>query len=188
MSRIDCLLRHAVFVFAASLAVSSQAADLPKRKSGLWEIQTQMSGMPSGMPGQGPMQFCVDQASDDVLRERGDAGHKANCPVMEVKPGAGRMTVHAVCKENGLTTTIDAVMTGDFGKAYRNEMLSRFDPPQGGMREMRMVQEARWLGPCKAGQAPGMVMMPGMGGGNMEQMQQMMSDPRVREMLKQQGR
>ena len=46
-----------------------------------------------------------------------------------------------------------------------------------------MVQEARWLGPCKAGQKPGDVIMPGMQKFNM---QEMMNDPQVREMMKRQ--
>jgi hypothetical protein len=65
-----------------------------------------------------------------------------------------------------------------------------------------MTQEARWLGPCKPGQKPGDIMMPGMpplNTGNMQEMmkdrqardlQEMMKDPQVREMMKrqQQGR
>jgi hypothetical protein len=86
-----------------------------------------------------------------------------------------------------MTTTSDSVITGDVENSYRNDMLIRYDPPQRGMKEMKMVQEGRWLGPCKAGQKPGDVMMPGMPAMNM---QEMMNDPQVRDMMKrqQQGR
>jgi len=168
-------------VFAALLAAQANAADAPKRKSGLWEMKTQMAGMPS----QGPMQMCVDQASDNVMQER--SKEKVNCPVMDVNRGVGKVTIHAVCKHEGVTTTSDAVMTGDFDSNYRSDMVIRYDPPQHGTREMKMVQEARWLGPCKAGQKPGDVIMPGMPAINM---QEMMKDPQMREMMKrqQQGR
>jgi hypothetical protein len=55
---------------------------------------------------------------------------------------------------------------------------------------MKMMQEARWLGPCKPGQKPGDIMMPGMPPVNAGNMQEMMKDPQVREMMKrqQQGR
>ena len=170
-------LRILPLLLASLFAVQADAADAPRRKSGLWEMKTQMAGMPA----QGPMQMCVDQASDNVMQER--AKEKANCPVMDVSRGTGKVTIHAVCKHEGVTSTSDSVITGDFDSAYRNDMVVRYDPPQHGMKEMKMVQEARWLGPCKASQKPGDVIMPGMQKFNM---QEMMNDPQVREMMKRQ--
>ena len=54
-----------------------------------------------------------------------------------------------------------------------------------GMSESNMTQEARWLGPCKAGQKPGDVIMPGMGGVNINDM---MKDPKMQEMMRKQQR
>lgn len=164
-------------LFATLLTFQSQAADAPKRKSGLWEMKMQMPGMPS----QGPMQMCVDQASDNVMQDK--AREKANCPVMDVNKSGNKITIHSVCKHEGSTVTSDAVITGDFDSNYRNDMVMRYNPPQHGMSEMKMVQEARWLGPCKAGQKPGDVIMPGMPAVNM---QEMMKDPQIREMMKRQ--
>lgn len=171
-------------VLAALLAAAASAADAPKRKSGLWEIRTQMAGMPA----QGPMQMCVDQASDNLMQER--AREKVNCPVMDVSRGAGKVTIHSVCKLEGTTATTDAVISGDFDSSYRNDMQIRYNPPQHGMSEMKMTQEARWLGPCKPGQKAGDIMMPGMPPVNTGNMQEMLKDPQVREMMKrqQQGR
>lgn len=172
--------RISLVVLAGLLAAQANAADVPKRKSGLWEMKTQMAGVPP----QGPLQMCIDQATDNLMQER--AKEKANCPVMDVNRSAGKVSIHAVCKQEGLTTTSDAVITGDFEKSYRSDMHIRYEPPQQGMKEMKMTQEARWLGPCKAGQKPGDVMMQGMPAVNM---QEMMNDPQVREMMKrQQGR
>ena len=58
------------------------------------------------------------------------------------------------------------------------------------MSETKLTQEARWLGPCKPGQKPGDIVMPGMPPMNAGNMQEMMKDPQVREMMKrqQQGR
>ncbi len=170
-------------ILAAAVAGTTNAADTPKRKSGLWEIKTQMTGMPAGMPGQGPVQMCVDQASDNVMQER--AKEKVDCPVMDIKQSPGKITIHSVCKHQGTTTTSDAVITGNLESNYRNDMVIRYSPPQSGMSEMKMTQEARWLGPCKAGQKPGDVMMPGMPAMNM---QEIMKDPKVREMMRQQGK
>ena len=176
--------RISLTLLAALLAATASAADVPRRKSGLWEIRTQMAGMPS----QGPMQMCVDQASDNVMQER--AREKTNCPVMDVSRGTGKVTIHSVCKLDATTATTDAVITGDFDSSYCNDMQIRYNPPLRGMSEMKMTQEARWLGPCKPGQKPGDIMMPGMPPVNAGNMQEMMKDPQMREMMKrqQQGR
>jgi hypothetical protein len=158
------IARHTVFVLAALLATQSHAADLPKRKSGLWEMKTLMAGLPP----QGPMQMCVDQASDNLMQER--AKEKVNCPVMEVSHSAGKVLIHTICKQDGTTATSDAVITGDFENNYRNEMSITYTPPQHGMSSLKMTQEARWLGPCKAGQKPGDIMMPGRPAMNMQEM------------------
>lgn len=157
-------VRLAALLCATTFAVGANAADAPKRKSGLWEMTTQMSGMPAGMPAQGPMQMCVDHANDSLTQERGRQA--ADCPVMEVKQGDNKVTLHSVCKHAGTTATTDAVITGNFDTQYHSEMHVRYNPPQNGIGEMRMTQDARWLGPCKPGQKPGDVVMPGMGNFN----------------------
>ena len=163
-------------------AHSAQAGELPKRKSGLWEITTQMQGMPAGMPGAMPIRMCIDQASDNLLQER--SRRQNNCPTLEVSRSGGKILIHAICRHDGMTVTSDSTLSGDLERQYRNEMHLRYDPPQQGMREMRMQQEARWLGPCQSGQKPGDVVVPGMGsGGNL---QEMMNDPRLKELMQRQ--
>ncbi len=182
------ITKACLIVLATLLAIQARAADAPKRKSGLWEIRMQMEGMPGGGPGRGPIQMCVDQASDNVIREQ--SKEKMDCPVMEVNRGVGKVTIHSVCKIDGTKATTDAIMTGDFESNYRNDMTIKYSPPREGMGTMKMTQEARWLGPCKAGQKPGDVIMPGMPAMNAGNVQEMMKDPQFREMMKrqQQGR
>lgn len=172
------LASAALLVFAALLAGTASAADAPKRKSGLWELKTQMAGMPSP----GAMQMCVDQNTDNIMQER--SREKVNCEVMDVNRSAGKVNIHSVCKHEGATVTSDALITGDFESGYKSDMKISYSPPRHGMSEMRLTQEAKWLGPCKPGQKPGDVMMPGMAGGM--NVQQMMNDPQIREMMKRQ--
>lgn len=181
-------MKQTQFVVAVTaLLAASQllAADLPKRKSGLWEMKTQMSGMPAGMPGSQPVQMCVDQNSDNMMRDQ--ARGKVDCPVMDVNRSGGKVTFHSVCKSEGTTVTTDGVMSGDFESGYRSEMTMNYSPAKNGMSTMKMSQEARWLGPCKAGQKPGDVIMQGMPAVNAGNMQEMMKDPKFREMMRQQG-
>jgi hypothetical protein len=54
-------------------------------------------------------------------------------------------------------------MSGDFSTAYRMESKSTYNPPLMGRAEGASVMEAKWIGPCKADQKPGdMVMSNGM--------------------------
>jgi len=164
-----------MLLLGGALAASAAAADMPKRKAGLWEVHTQMDGMPGGPP----IQMCVDPASDNLMQQQ--AKEKSDCSTMDVKTGAGRTTIHAVCRMQGTTVTMDAVYTGNFESGYKADMKMRYSPPMAGMSEARMRQEAKWLGPCKPGQKPGDVIMPGMGDFNINEM---MKDPSLKEMMK----
>jgi hypothetical protein len=163
---------------AAALAGGALAADTPKRKSGLWEINTQMEGMPS----MGAMQQCIDQNTDDLMQQSAKK-EKIDCSVMDVKPQGNKLTMHSVCKFEGTTATTDAVFIGAFYSAYKGDMKTRYNPPMHGVSESKMIMEARWLGPCKPGQKPGDVIMPNMKNMNINEM---MKDPKIQEMMKRQ--
>lgn len=158
------LARPIIFILATLFAGQCLASDLPQRRSGLWELRNQMAGMPA----QGPMQMCIDQSSDELMQER--ATNRANCSVMDVSRSAGKVIIHSVCRQDHSTATSDTVISGDFEKAYRSEMNIRYAPAQHGIGKLKMTQEAHWLGPCKPGQKPGDIMMPGQPTLNMQEM------------------
>ena len=162
---------------AACVSGSSLASDLPKRKPGLWEISMNVEGAPN----MGPMQQCIDQNTDNLMQQQAKQG-KSECSVMDVKPSGSKVTIHTVCKLEGTTVTTDGVFEGSFETSYKGTMKSRFNPPMHGMSESNMTQEARWVGPCKPGQKPGDVVMPNMGGVDLNKM---MNDPKIQEMMKQ---
>jgi len=177
--KLDTSATRVVFGFlAAALAGSALAADMPKRKSGLWEISTQMDGVPN----MGAMQQCIDQNTDDLMQQRAKKD-KPDCSVMDIKQQGNKVTIHSVCKIQGTTATTDAAFVGTFDSAYKGDMLTRFAPPMHGMSESKMSIDAKWLGACKPGQKPGDVVMPNMGGMNMNDM---MKDPKIQEMMKRQ--
>ena len=53
-------------------------------------------------------------------------------------------------------------VTGSFDSAFKAVHKSTYRPPLEGMREVTMTMNARWTGPCKPGQKPGDVEIPGM--------------------------
>jgi hypothetical protein len=166
--------------FASLLCVLAlplaSAADLPKRKAGLWEVSSAMEGMPM----RSAMQVCVDAASDNLMQQR--SREKTDCSVMDVKTAGGKVTVHSVCKVEKTTATTDAVFTGSFETSYKGDIQMRYSPPMEGVSQMKITQDARWLGPCKPGQKPGDTSMQA---ADPSKMQDMMNDPKVREMMKQ---
>lgn len=179
MQTIRNITISAAILAFATLVCNAHAEDLPKRKSGLWEIRTQMEGMPTPSV----IQNCVDQNSDNLMRQR--ANEKPNCSVMDVKHRGNVVTIHSVCQikdKPPTTATTDAVITGSFDSGYKNDMTISYNPPTHDMSKMQMTQETKWLGACKPGQKPGDVVMPGMGNFNMNDM---MKDPKMQEMIKQ---
>src|ERR1035437_9514713 len=88
-----------LFVFGlaiAGLSASALAADMPKRKSGLWEINMHNNGS----PGMGPMQQCIDQNTDNLMQQKAK-DNKQDCSVMDVKPTGNKVVIHSVCKIQG---------------------------------------------------------------------------------------
>ena len=168
-----------VFGFAiAGLSASAFSADMPKRKSGLWEIKMTHEGS----PGMGPIQQCIDQNTDNLMQQKAK-DNKQDCSVMDVKTSGNKVVVHSVCKIEGSTATTDGVFEGAFDSAYKGTMKTQFNPPMHGMSQSNMTLDARWLGACKSGQKPGDVIMPNMGGMNVNEM---MKDPKFKEMMKRQ--
>ncbi len=156
-------MHNYLYVALISLFISSAWAetpkDMPKRKSGLWDLSMKMDAGPAPMR----MQQCVDEKSDDLMQQQGEKQTKANCSKNTFSKAGNRVTSESVCKIGETTATTKAVFSGDFSTAYRGEIHSSYSPPMHGMKESNQTIEAKWLGPCKAGQKPGDVMMPGMG-------------------------
>jgi len=152
------ILPLAVTLFPVLATTFAYAEDLPKRKSGLWEIRMAMPGMPAGM---GPMQTCVDEKTDDLMNQQSQARVQKNCSQTQVKRDGDRVVVHSVCQFDKVTATTDATFSGHFDSGYRGDIKTAFNPPMAGRGETRMTMEAKWLGPCKTGQKPGDVVFNG---------------------------
>jgi hypothetical protein len=157
-----------LFALLAALLVASPAAaasyDPPKRKSGLWEMK-----MSSGqMKGMHAVQQCVDEKTDDLMKKDMAENQKMQCSKNEIRKEADKVIAESVCKVENSTAKTRAVFTGRFDSAYKADIKTTYEPPMGGMKESSSVIEAKWLGPCKAGQKPGDISMPGMHNINMD--------------------
>ena len=103
------------------------------------------------------VQMCIDQASDNALRQLAEGMRNESCKTDKVSRDGARMTVDAVCTlgRSHVVAKTHAVISGNFESAYKIESKSTFDQPMRGKTEGSAVLEARWLGACKAGQQPG---------------------------------
>ena len=155
------LARITVSCAAASLAVLLTqpcfAQDLPKRKSGLWEIRTSSLGSakaPAAAQGAN-VQMCIDEKTDNAVQQQAMGMAKQSCSKQEMKRTGNQIVVDSVCKFGETTATTHSVFTGSFDSSYKVETHSTYEPPMMGMKEGSAVIEARYLGPCKADQRPG---------------------------------
>ncbi|HTS22819.1 MAG TPA: DUF3617 family protein [Casimicrobiaceae bacterium] len=148
-----------LFLCLALVAGAAHADEKYQRKSGLWEMKRTSSIADNDV---NTYQMCIDQASDDALRQLGTAMRKERCEASKVTRNGDRLTVDASCslsrgKEKAIT---HAVITGKLDSAYKIESKSTFDPPRGGHKDATAVVEAKWTGACQAGQNPGDVILP----------------------------
>lgn len=167
------LLASAASASLIAVALTSSTAtaqDMPKRKSGLWEI-TMDSGAPKGAaaapaaPGAGPrtMTQCVDAAKDDLARQSAEQMGKDNkCTQAKISQGGGKISFDSTCEFGGTKMTSQTLITGDFQSAYKMEIKSKFNPPMMGMTDSTTTMEAKFIGACKPGMRPGDVQMMGM--------------------------
>jgi hypothetical protein len=160
MRRLAMLLALAAGCLVA--AAPARALDLPQRKAGLWELKMSFKGR--NLPGQ-VMRQCIDAKTDKLMNGNFGAGAmRQSCTQRKVVPSPGGFSVDSVCKFGGATTTSHAVIAGDFSRAYTVEVTStrHGGPPVPGMGSggtTHMAISAKWLGPCRAGQRPGDIMM-----------------------------
>ncbi len=156
------MLRHLALAACGLICASAaSAAELPARKPGLWDLKMVFEGR--NLPPQA-MQHCVDAATDKLMNSNFGGMTRDACAKQDMKVAGDTITIDSVCKFGAATTTSRAVITGRFDQAYTVKVTSTQEggTPMPGVtpgQATHMTIEAKWLGPCKAGQKPGDIMM-----------------------------
>ncbi len=143
----------AVLIGACAIATVLQAADLPRRRPGLWQMTVTL-----GNPRIAPQveEICLDPETDALLYKFGAGVSENMCSRMDVtQAGPGRMTNDSVCTLGHTRMTIhgDIVFTGD--TAYRETVHTHYDPPRLGKSDSETVRDGKWMSACPAGVKPG---------------------------------
>ena len=142
-------------VFASSIALFTclaSAAEPPVLKSGLWEVVRSTSQE----PGQTRITtMCLDDSVQAEMRDFGMGMAKTMCSKNDRSFDGTRMTINSVCQMGPTTLTSRLVMTFKGNTAYHTDVSATYDPPMMGTSESKMSVDAKWTGPCKAGQKAG---------------------------------
>jgi hypothetical protein len=139
-------------------ALEARAAELPLRKPGLWEMKVVRTGSP--MP-EMTMQHCTDETTDKQMSTTFSPLSKEICSKNNIQQTASGYATDSVCSVAGASITSHSDITGDFNSAYTVKTTSHTDRGPAGLHDTTTAIAAKWLGPCKADQKPGDIVMPG---------------------------
>ena len=146
-------------LLVAATATAAQAIDLPTRKPGLWELKMQRPGAAGDDVA---MQHCTDETTDKKMTSAVQPMATESCSKQDLQKTATGYVNDTVCNIAGMTTKSHAEITGDFNSAYTVKVTSQNENPLPGVpKNASMTLDAKWLGPCKDGQKPGDIVMPG---------------------------
>lgn len=148
----------AALLLCAASAAGAATIDYPPRKPGLWEMSMSQADAPEAKPH--VVQQCIDARTDAAMREMGGGASREACSKQDMRKEGGKIVVDSVCKLGATTLTSHSEISGDFGSSYRMESHTTYEPPMAGRAKGSAIVQAKWLGPCKAGQKPGDMVMP----------------------------
>lgn len=164
------LLAFSLLGLATVAIAQDLPANMPKRKPGLWEMQT--SGM-SGHPQ--VMKLCLDADTDQAMYKMGSQMSGHMCSKFNVDVQGSTVVSDAVCTINtpngtvNMTSHSETKFDGD--TAYQTQGHMKYDPAVMGQSEMAMNSSGHWVGECPAGQKPGDMVMPNGSTMNIKDMQ-----------------
>ena len=158
----------AVMAAMIGMVADASALDLPKRKSGLWDIRiTRASNQPPQT-----IQMCIDQKTDNMAQQMGESVARQACSKQQIRREGNKILGDSVCKIGETTATSRTVFSGEFDRAYHGEIRTKYSPALMGKSESLTLIDAKWTGPCQPDQKPGDMIMPNGMKINIHEMQQ----------------
>lgn len=131
---------------AAALEIMTTASGAPKRAAGNWELKH----LGGGGTVIGTQFLCVDSASEEKAPLFDQIAKNVNCSKYETTRVANGWTFDFSCGPEGMTANTKGSASGDFAASYRVDMTE-----SDGSITLERIIEAKRLGDCPAGVAPG---------------------------------
>jgi hypothetical protein len=153
-------LAAAAALFAAGSAGAEDAADLPLRKAGHWEIKTVMD---EGFgPREQQLTMCIDADKERNTAIASKSEHAKNCTRYEIKKEQDTTIVDAQCDFDGRKVESITEMSGDFEHVFKISIKSTTSGSERGQSisvKRTITQDGRYLGEdcgtLQAGEAMG---------------------------------
>lgn len=143
------VLITAVIVLSLSVAYAVEA---PVVREGLWSIHTTTISNPGNKKTEGNVTLCRDHAYDKATEAL--ANEQKNCTVTrEGIPDGYASEARCVLGTTTIETKGRVTYQGDTG--FHSESHSTYSPAIGGVSEMTMIVDQKYVGSCPAGQHPG---------------------------------
>jgi len=145
-----------IFTSAATalllIGAAVDAADAPEMMEGLWSIHSQSVDNPGNKKTDSTSTLCRSHAYDQHVLEL--AKTMNHCTVSDhVDANKYSVTTHCVVAGTVVDSTSTAVFTGN--TVAHSETRATYTPALGGISELTMTQEEKYLGKCPAGARPG---------------------------------
>ncbi|HET6554643.1 MAG TPA: DUF3617 family protein [Dyella sp.] len=165
------LLAVSLLGLASAAMAQDLPANMPKRKPGLWEMQT------TGMGGHAQvMKLCLDAETDQAMYKMGSQMSGQMCSKFNISVQGTTVVSDAVCKldmpSGAVSMTSHSETKFDGDTAYHTDGHMKYEPAVMGKSDVSMSSEGRWVGACPAGQKPGDMVMPNGTTMNVKDMQQ----------------
>ena len=133
-------------------------ADIPVLKSGQWDV-VQVTNQEQDKKRVTTM--CLDETVQASMHDFGMGMAKDLCSQADRKSDGKRLTIDAVCKLGTTVMKSHSEMVFNGTTAYHTEAKATYDPKFMGMSESTTTLDGKWTGPCKPGQKPGDITLPG---------------------------
>ncbi|SFV34019.1 DUF3617 domain-containing protein [Hyphomicrobium facile] len=123
-------------IMAIETTKPAGAEELPLRRPGLWQLTTVAETI-----GMKTFETCITQ-SDSIITGVG----QQNCTTSKVLRLGDELYVDVECKTDSGKQKTSTVLTGDFATWYRAMSKMTFDPPEGGISNMGVTVDGKYLG------------------------------------------
>lgn len=140
---------------------AEDAASLPLRKAGLWQVKTTMDE--AGNQHEQSFKICIDASMELQTARTSTQDHQENCSRYEMKRESDATVVEADCVFNQAAVQSRTEMSGDFLANFHIKIESTTTPPARGEQSAipikRVIdQDGSYLGSDCAGLQPGEAM------------------------------
>ena len=131
----------------------ANAANPPELREGLWSVHTQSIDNPGNKKSEGTYTLCRDHAYDQSIRAK--AKNMKGCTKISESFEGGKYSSEMHCVVAGTVVESKGITTFQGDTSTHSETHASYTPPLGGISEMTMIIDEKYVGGCPAGAQPG---------------------------------